>query len=69
MVINCHKYGYIVIVATNLFIVIFLTSNMVISQIKNITCFIKAVVFHHVGLLWMIETEEQYNFAVDEHYE
>ena len=30
--------------------------------------FIKAFVFHHVGLSWMIETKEQINFAVDKQY-
>ena len=30
--------------------------------------FNKAVVFHRVGLLWIIETKEKYKFAVDEYF-
>ena len=30
--------------------------------------FIKSVVFHHVGLSWMIETKDQYKFAVDDNF-
>ena len=32
------------------------------------TVFIKAVVFHHVGLLWMIEAKDKYQFSVDDHF-
>ena len=30
--------------------------------------FIKAIVFHHVGLSWMIETRYQYDFSVDKYF-
>ena len=30
--------------------------------------FIKPIVFHHVGISWKVETEEQYNFSIDEHF-
>ena len=28
----------------------------------------KSVVFHYVGLLWMIETKENFTFSVNEYY-
>ena len=52
MVMNCQRFGYSVVVAKTFFIVIFLTSNMLISQrnisylfLLNILCFI-ILVFH-----------------------
>ena len=39
MMINCRKFGYSVLVVINFSIVVYLTSNMVISQRKNLTCF------------------------------
>ena len=42
---------------------------MVISQRKILPFFIKVVVFHHVGISWIIKMEEQYDFSVDEYYE
>ena len=36
---------------------------------KILPVFIKAIVLHHVGLSWMIATNDQHYFAMDEHYE
>ena len=30
--------------------------------------FIKAILFHRVGLSWVIQTKNIYDFAVDEHF-
>ena len=34
----------------------------------NITCFIKAVLFHHIGISWVIATKEKINFSFYEQY-
>ena len=46
----------------------FLTSKRVIPKRKILPVFIKAAVFHHVGISWMIEMEEQCDFSVDGYY-
>ena len=47
----------------------FLMSNSNFSQRDKYYFFIKEVVFHRVGISWMIATKEQYHFSVDEQYE
>ena len=39
-----------------------------IVMIDILPVFIKAVVFYHVGLSWMIETEQKYKFSVEENF-
>ena len=65
---ECQKSLYSELVATNLFTFRFLKSKRIFHKKINLTYFIKAVVFHHVSLSWMIETKKKNNFAVDEHY-
>ena len=39
-----------------------------IVKICTLPVFIKAVVFHHFDLPWMILTKEKYTFSVEEHF-
>ena len=65
----CQKCGYSKLVATKYYCHIsdIKHGNFTKKQIFHI--FIKAVMFHYVGLTWMIEMEEKFYFAVDEHDE
>ena len=49
MVTNCQKFQYSALIAKKMWTVRFLMSKRNFSQGKIFTCFIKAVVLHHVG--------------------
>ena len=59
-----QSFGFNAIIATKQL----LANFIIIVTIYILPFFIKAVVFHNVGLLRMIKTKEKYKFAVDEHY-
>ena len=69
MVTNFQEFGYSALFKKNVSCQIsdIEQRNFIKKQILSV--FTKSVVFHHIGLSWIIETKEQYSFAVNEHYE